>query len=261
MIAERYHSITWRFFCIGLLIAGSCTAEKTESIRNVTDTLSPATPRTISFSGYQWTVREHPSAQGPGPNYFRQQQVWVDANGWLHLLLSKDSVTGNWLAAEITSQQNFGFGMYRFLVDGRPDRFDKNIVFGLFNYSGRDGYDEMDIEFARWGNAAFPNLNYTIWPAKDPFKNAATTHEFSLNGNLSLHQFLRSADTVTCSSFQGAEALAPALIYRSVFASPPASVSQLSMPVHINLWLFNGNPPGDGQRVEVIIRRFTFIPG
>ena len=32
------------------------------------------------------------------------------------------------------------------------------------------------------------------------------------------------------------------------------------MPVHINLWLFKGLPPKDGQEVEVIIRDFQFAP-
>jgi hypothetical protein len=32
------------------------------------------------------------------------------------------------------------------------------------------------------------------------------------------------------------------------------------MPVHINLWLFQGRPPKDGQEVEVIIRGFKYTP-
>jgi hypothetical protein len=32
------------------------------------------------------------------------------------------------------------------------------------------------------------------------------------------------------------------------------------MPVHINLWCFQGRPPTDGEPVEVVIRAFTFTP-
>ena len=32
------------------------------------------------------------------------------------------------------------------------------------------------------------------------------------------------------------------------------------MPVEINLWLFKGQPPKDGQQIEVIIRSFNFTP-
>ena len=248
------------FFCL-LASTAFCETEMAGKFSGIPDSSSPVERAyRISFSGFQWMVRDNASKQGPGPNYFRQKQVWVDHQGWLHLLLSKDRLSGEWLAAEITSANNFGFGDYQFLVEGRPDRFDKNIVLGLFNYSGKDGYDEMDIEFARWGNDSFPNLNYTIWPATDPYKNAATTHAFSLTDHLSLHAFRRSRDSVICSSYQGTEALKSRLIFRSVFTSPPSSISQLAMPVHINLWLFNGNPPADRQQVEIIIRRFVFNP-
>jgi len=39
-----------------------------------------------------------------------------------------------------------------------------DIVFGMYNYSGNDMHDEMDVEIARWCNSAWDNLNYTIWP-------------------------------------------------------------------------------------------------
>src|ERR1700712_3955529 len=123
------------------------------------DTLQPS--KTILFSGYEWKVSNTQAAQGPGPNYFSEKSVWVDDKGVLHLYLHKDSATNSWLCPEITTTESFGYGTYAFSVVGTIDKFDKNIVLGLFNFSGSDGYDEMDIEFARWGNDSFPNLNYT----------------------------------------------------------------------------------------------------
>ncbi len=217
--------------------------------------------RIISFSGYDWSVRNTTEKQGPGPNYFSDSCVQLDANGWLHLWIKKDPVTGVWICPEITSIRQFGFGEYRFIVEGRIDHFDKNIVLGLFNYSGNDGLDEMDIEMARWGNLAYPNLNYTIWPAKkDGIKNSSTTHEFILKSNLSMHYFRRNADTVVCSSFDGVSADSKNLIFTSTFVNPASSISQLEMPVHINFWLFDGNPPADQSPVEVVIRSFQFSP-
>ena len=32
------------------------------------------------------------------------------------------------------------------------------------------------------------------------------------------------------------------------------------MPIHINLWLFKGTAPKNGQEVEVIIHQFKFTP-
>ncbi len=41
---------------------------------------------------------------------------------------------------------------------------------------------------------------------------------------------------------------------------PARRISQQPMPLHINLWLFQGKPPKNGQEVEVIIHQFNFIP-
>jgi hypothetical protein len=32
------------------------------------------------------------------------------------------------------------------------------------------------------------------------------------------------------------------------------------MPIHINLWLFQGKAPKNGQEIEVIIHQFKFTP-
>ena len=55
-------------------------------------------------------------------------------------------------------------------VTGRPDQFDRNIILGLFNYPnspsiGPDGTNEIDIEFAQWGDPNNPNrLNWVVYP-------------------------------------------------------------------------------------------------
>jgi hypothetical protein len=217
--------------------------------------------RIISFSGYSWTVRNTTNKQGPGPNYFADSCILVDGLGRLHLWIIRDGTTDHWLCPEITSFVKFGFGTYKFVVEGAIDHFDKNIVLGLFNYSGNDGFDEMDIEIARWGNAAYPNLNYTIWPAKnDSAKNSATTREFTLKSTLSTYYFKRNADTVICSSFDSISTDQKDLIFSSTFMRPSSSISRLDMPVHINFWLFDGKPPEDQKPVEVIIRSFQFSP-
>ena len=225
-----------------------------------TQPANPSSEQKIKFSGYTWTVRNTLNKQGPGPNYFKTGNVSVDKNGYLHLFIKKDSATGEWSAAEVTADNLLGYGTYQFVVDGQLDKLDKNIVLGLFNYSGNDGLDEMDIEFARWGNDSFPNLNYTIWPAQKAFKNASAVKEFTLGSNLSTHYFRRNADSVVCSSFNGITPDPGKLIYSYTFTGSTVSISKLSMPVHINLWLFDGHPPANQKTVEIIIRSFTYKP-
>jgi hypothetical protein len=213
----------------------------------------------LLFSGYEWKVRNIAGLQGPGPNYFSGESVWVDDKGFLHLFLHKDSATGKWLCPEITSAESFGYGTYSFAVDGAIDKFDKNIVLGLFNYSGNEGLDEMDIEIARWGNDSIPNLNYTVWPAVKNLKNTTYAKQYVQESNFSTQQFVRSRDSVVFSTFNGNTMDSKIRVAGIAFTQPPASLSTLNMPVHVNLWLFKGTPPADGKPIEVIIHSFSFL--
>ena len=72
--------------------------------------------RWIGFSGYDWWVKASSGTNqlGPGPNYFSDNtnNVWTDAQGWLHLRITNRS--NQWQCAEIVSARTFGYGSYRF---------------------------------------------------------------------------------------------------------------------------------------------------
>jgi len=133
-------------------------------------------------------------------------------------------------------------------------------VLGLFNYSGNDGYDEMDIEFARWGNNAWPNYNYTVYPSSgDPDTNAHHEFELSLNGTYTTYKFVRNSTSVSFKGYHGhGENEANAFFPWTTPAGFP--VSTIALPVHMNLWLFDHLAPSNGQEVEMIIHQFTFRP-
>ena len=124
--------------------------------------------KTIRFSGYDWKVK-FGTHEGPGPNNWSENNVWVDQNGYLHLKLTQQG--DRWYCAEVLTQDRLGFGRYQFWVVGRVDRLDPNVVLGLFNYPtpdvGPDGTNEIDIEFAQWGKPEAPIGNYTVWPARE----------------------------------------------------------------------------------------------
>src|ERR1700722_10085528 len=123
-------------------------------------------PTTISWSGYEWSIRS--GSGGPGPNTWNQNNVFVDANGYLHLQINNQG--GVWSSAELdmVSPVTLGFGTFQFHALGRPDLLDPNTVFGFFLYPpasvGPDGTNEIDVEFSRWGNSNAYNGNYTVWP-------------------------------------------------------------------------------------------------
>lgn len=216
---------------------------------------------TLQFSGYTWNVRNSNNhVQGPGKNRWDPNDVWLDSSGNLHLKIRKDTASERWYCAEVSTTQTFGYGTYQFWVEGAIDKFDKNIVLGLFNYSGADGFDEMDIEIARWGNKHWPNLNYTIYPQQNHTGIFSYTQQFTLNGTYTAHRFTRTATSVTLQSLHGFTNNNTNQFGTATCTNPPYFVSTLAMPVYINLWLFQGNPPSDKKEVEVIIHKFKFTP-
>ncbi|MBD1384704.1 hypothetical protein IDJ75_05390 [Mucilaginibacter rigui] len=221
-----------------------------------------AQDKTIKWSGYTWKVKEPAEATGPGPNYWSGNNVWVDGSGWLHLKVSKNATTGHWECAEVASTESFGMGTYQWQIDADVDKFDKNLVLGLFDYSGTDARDEIDIEFARWGNSSYPNLNYTVYPKLgDPPRHTSFSTEFtSPNGTYTTHKFTRTADKITFKTLYGHVNDEPRdnLFISKEFKSPSVSISSVSMPVLLNLWLFKGQAPTDDKPFEVVIHSFKF---
>jgi len=226
---------------------------------------SAASAATLQFSGFAWTVRTSDHG-GPGPNDWDGRNVWVDAEGFLHLKLQARD--GKWSCAEVSTVNRFGFGRYQFQVKGPLDRLDPNVVLGLFSYPTRDvGADrthEIDIEFARWGRPASPNGSYTVWPNETGRKPASQSFRFELKDptGWSIHRFTWSPDTLSFQSFNGIgdHDRSPFATWQFHPTDPARTLSQQPMPVLIDLWSFNGLPPTDGRPVEIIVRSFQFTP-
>jgi hypothetical protein len=219
---------------------------------------------TLDFAGYTWEVRE--GGGGPGPNRWSAANALVDDAG-LHLKIAQ--ANGQWTCAEVTMTQALGFGTYEFQLTGRPDQFDRNVVLGLFDYPtpdvGPDGTNEIDIEFAQWGDANnAKRLNWTVYP---PAPGPDPTHDeepLVLAGDATTHRFTWSARGVKFISMHGyQDGGVRNLIakWNDAPANPKQHIPQQPIPVHMNLWLFKGRAPADGQPVEVVIRSFRFTPG
>ncbi|MES2063664.1 MAG: glycoside hydrolase family 16 protein [Bacteroidota bacterium] len=249
-----------------VVLLASCSKETAKKINTAGSgtkgTVPSETNGTLSFSGYTWTIKDSGTGtSGPGPNRWKGANAFVDANGYLHLKLSKNTATGVWECAEVTSQQKFGYGTYQWKVEGAIDNFDKYIVLGLFNYSGVDGYDEMDIEYAKWGIDTNPWANYTVYPKQGEgpanFHNATT---FTAGSIYTTNRFKRTASAVIFKTLNGFYDDDTNLAYTTTCASPSNSISTLSMPVHMNIWLFQGHAPTSNNAVEIIIHEFKFTP-
>jgi hypothetical protein len=217
----------------------------------------------IYFAGYDWTVKSGDNI-GPGPNSWDEDNVWVDQNGYLHLVLTRRG--RQWYCAQVSMVQRLGFGRYQFWVTGRIDHLDPNVVFGLFNYPpsdvGPDGTNEIDIEFARWGKPGAPIGNYTVWPAKKGLNSSHHLFPVALSGDNTTQRFIWSHTSVTFQSLVGHrdDDTGQFAIWRYQPRDAASFIGDNPMPVEINLWLFKGQPPLNGQDIELIVRSFNFTP-
>ena len=224
---------------------------------------SAADAKTLRFSGHDFIVRKAGTG-GPGPNRWSPRNAWVDKRGRLHLKLSKRK--GKWYAAEVYTADQLGFGRYTFQVKVRLGRLDRNVVVGLFTYPtadvGADGTNEIDIEFARWGNANADVGNFTVWPT-DPALGPQS-HPFRISPRVgrTTHSFEWNADAIAFRSRRGFRSNGGRTISSWTFSptDPADRTSQDPMPLHLNVWAFEGTPPADGEDVEIVIRKFTFTP-
>lgn len=269
ILAPLYHTNIMRHYLFALFIvfvAFACSKMSEPELANFTANSSFRTNNStnlIRFSGLDWVVKDAATERvGPGPNVFSRNNVWVDNLGKLHLVIRR--VNNVWTCGEIYTQRVFGYGKYHFWVEGRVDRLDQNVVLGLFQYPcvnancEPSGTHEIDIEFAKFGNPAVPSLNYTLWPTtlNGPFYTEGIP--VSLPSSSTTHRFTRTASSVVFQSLNGYRTNNLSQFATRTVRSPQYSISNLNMPVHINLWLFRGMPPVNGQEVEVVINRFSY---
>lgn len=214
----------------------------------------PGYPDRVTWSGASWQVKTSRSPVGPGPNIFETSNVTVDAAGRLHLRIARNAA-GAWTAAEIIGPTTHGYGTYTFTLASTVADLDPNVVLGMFTWSDRARFAnrEIDIEFARWGNRADPtNAQYVVQPSgvanhvarfSQP-ADATSTHAFTWRaGRIDWLSRGSSGNPIHSYAYAGSDV-------------PPSGDER----VRLNLWLFNGAAPLDGQPVEVIIESFTFTP-
>jgi hypothetical protein len=213
---------------------------------------SSATAQTFEFSGFKWKTKN--GYNFPGKNYWRNDNVRVDEKGFLHLKIRK--VDNVWTTAEVISIKEFGYGTVSFEVIGSLQNLDKNVVLGLFQYPAKtDGAGEIDIEFAKWGNEKGNVGNFTAVSDKDSNFSLTDNFDFFSDQNLTLHSFERTSKSVFFRSFQTPDSATP--FHKWKFENE--NISKIPLPIHINFWLFRGQPPSNLQDAEIIIKSVKFL--
>jgi hypothetical protein len=219
----------------------------------------------LSWKGYDWYVTNGAMAgvaQGDPSN------VSVDANGYLHLKITKNGTT--WTAGELYSATNLGFGTYQWQVSGPVDRMDPVVVLGLSPYGpaagvGTDGYDEIDTEFSQWnGEIGHVNMDWGVYPATAAGQHEEDDFFFSLSGGTSTTaRMVWSSTSIVSTVMSDFESIGSSANVLNTFTYAPTDpndeIPQQALPVLLNLWCYEKTPT-DGNNVEIILQDFQFVP-
>lgn len=211
-----------------------------------------ANPKTITFSGYDWEIRQTPTDRH-GRNDFDARNVSVDDRGRLHLSLSRREQ--GWTSAEIQLTRSLGYGTYEVVV-ADTSQLDPAAVFGITTYdenTSEGNHREMDIEVSRWGDARNKSVQFVLQPqyvASNVFRFAAPAGQLthSLRWSSGRASFMTST----------ASARGSIVDQREFTAGVPVPGNER---LHLNLVYYRDAPqPPARDVVEVIVEKFVYLP-
>jgi beta-glucanase (GH16 family) len=197
--------------------------------------------RSVSWSGYSWTVRPASWDGPPGPNRWSARNVAVD-DGILRLGI--DRTRRGWTCAEIQSRRSFGYGRYEFVVNSNLARLDPWVVLGLFTYSDDlpRPHNEIDIEVAKWGRR---RDRFNAQLVEQPYRARGNTKRVTLPPR---PPYTMWWDWTPGSIAWGITDESGALVRAH---SKPTQLVPAGELVHLNLWLAEGHAPARPLAIEI----------
>jgi hypothetical protein len=219
----------------------------------------------FTWKGRHWNITNGGMA---GVAKGNPANIFVDKNGYLHLRIINRG--GTYTASEMFSADNAGFGTYQWYIEGSFDNMDKSTVLGLFPYGpaaniGRDGENELDIEFSKWDNTCGGcNADFTFYPSTGNVGLGPQTDNFNVilnSGTLTTARLEWTSTKVTATIMSGLQPVGTTQNVLRTFSFSPsdhtARIPQVAVPLGMNLWCFQTLP---ASNQGVIIRDFQFIP-
>jgi hypothetical protein len=212
-------------------------------------------PKSLNFSGYEWTTSTGPIFHAGSRNFFDPANVWTDESGALHLRISGSP--GKWTEAELKLTRSLGYGTYRFQVRD-VSHLEPSALLTLITWDGfgtESNRHELDVELGRWGYLDNTNVKYVVQPYYVPANSVA----FRVPPGLHTHSFRLEPGKVTFSTVAGSgNTTGDRVINQHVFTSGVPSPEGQS--VRIALYVFyQGHIPLENGN-EVIIDKFEYLP-
>jgi hypothetical protein len=212
-------------------------------------------PKTLNFSGYEWTTSAGPIFRAGARNFFDPANVWTDERGALHLCISGSP--GKWTAAEVKLTRSLGYGTYRFQLRD-VSHLEPSAVLTLITWDGlgtESNRRGLNVELARWGYLDNTDVNYVVQPYYVPANFVA----FRAPPGAYTHSFRWEQGKVTFSTVAGSgNTTGGRVIHQHVFTSGVPSPGGES--VRIALYVFyRGHIPLKNEN-EVIVDKFEYLP-
>jgi hypothetical protein len=210
--------------------------------------VAPAS-KTITFSGYDWLVRQLPNDRH-GMNDYDARNVWVDSEGHLHLLLSERD--GRWTSADVRLTRSLGYGTYSFDVRD-TSLIDPSAAFSMYTFDplGSDhNFRELTVDVSRWGEPGAMNGQFVVQPETVP----ANVFRFAIPAGVVTYSFRWEPGRVSFKAVRSGGTLVAERLFTARVPTAGAERPQLTL-------LYNrsaGRPPS--KAVEVVVDKFTFLP-
>ena len=214
-------------------------------------------PKTIHFSGYDWTVRTAASFRGGSGNSFDPANVWTDESGALHLRIAKANRPGDWTAAELKLTRSLGYGTYVFVVRD-ISHLEPSAVLSFFTWDElgtEQNRRELDIEISGWGQREDRNTHYVVQPYYIP----SNVVQFRTPAGKMTQSFSWQPGQVTFSTNAGSRRTdQTGIVNTHVFTTGVPSAG--GDTVHMNLYVFGKGEIALKNQMEVVVERFEYLP-
>jgi uncharacterized protein (TIGR03437 family) len=221
-------------------------------------------PATLTFAGFNWTIKAPGVPVGPGNNYFIADNVFTDSQG-LHLKLSRCQMAGvpTWCGSEVFVNTPTGYGKYMFTLSGALSTLGENTVVGLFLFGNSSAFahHEMDFEFWKLSSDAL-SAQFTVQPF-----STNPPHRFAIPTGLTRAtvSIAWTPSEIIFSIWQGsspvstASTLVEEWVYSrtSSFSDVPPNGDE---EIHLNVWTQNPSSPDPGDAAEIVINNISFLP-
>jgi hypothetical protein len=209
-----------------------------------------------------WTARESPLVrQNPNHNYWlaTPETVFTDEQDRLHLIAGQCGA--NWCGAGVsTTKDDYGYGIYRFVLDTPMADLDPNAVIGMFTFNKdvAPSRQESDVELGSWGqpDPGARNAQWVVQPWKDPGHLVPFTVPRTMPMT---YEFNWRPKSVTFKARMGAGPGGDVInTWKSTKYLP--GVPTPGTTVHLNIWFRKGFAPYDKSSQEAVFSSFTYQP-